>query len=272
MDALFRLHRAHVERVAWETLWIHLDEWWPLDRAGSAARIADRGRGGYCFHLNGAFHELLVGLGYRVVGHAATVRHPGDGGVTTPDHLTLTVDDLPSDANPSGRWVVDVGLGSGLHEPIALLPGRTQQGRLRFDLDRRDDAGSRGCSWRLERTPPSGWAAITWGDTPTTLAAFDAHHRWLSRSPDSHFVQLLTVQRWHGGGHDVLRGLTLTAADSTTKTIGSRPELLATMRVDKKARGARLRFVVLDGLARSAMLEGSSDDLLYEAYQEVAAG
>ncbi|RKN40324.1 3-dehydroquinate synthase [Micromonospora endolithica] len=49
------------------------------------------------------------------------------------------------------------------------------------------------------------------------------------------------------------------------------PELLAAMRVDKKARGNRLRFVVLDGLARPAMLEGPDDELLYAAYQEVAA-
>ena len=34
------------------------------------------------------------------------------------------------------------------------------------------------------------------------------------------------------------------------------------MRVDKKARGNRLRFVVLDGLARPAILEGPDDALL----------
>ncbi|MGN9812979.1 3-dehydroquinate synthase [Micromonospora sp. BQ11] len=49
------------------------------------------------------------------------------------------------------------------------------------------------------------------------------------------------------------------------------PQLLAAMRVDKKARGSRLRFVVLDGLARPAMLEGPDDALLHAAYQQVAA-
>ncbi|MET7668503.1 3-dehydroquinate synthase [Micromonospora luteifusca] len=49
------------------------------------------------------------------------------------------------------------------------------------------------------------------------------------------------------------------------------PRLLAAMRVDKKARGSRLRFVVLDGLARPAMLEGPDDALLEAAYQEVCA-
>ena len=48
------------------------------------------------------------------------------------------------------------------------------------------------------------------------------------------------------------------------------PELLATMRVDKKARGSRLRFVVLDGLARPSILDGPSDELLAEVYREVS--
>jgi 3-dehydroquinate synthase len=43
------------------------------------------------------------------------------------------------------------------------------------------------------------------------------------------------------------------------------------MRVDKKARGDTLRFVVLDGLARPAVLTGPSDELLREAYSAIAA-
>jgi 3-dehydroquinate synthase len=47
-------------------------------------------------------------------------------------------------------------------------------------------------------------------------------------------------------------------------------ELLAVMRVDKKARGNTLRFLVLDGLARPAVLEGPAEDLLRAAYEELA--
>jgi len=49
------------------------------------------------------------------------------------------------------------------------------------------------------------------------------------------------------------------------------PALRAAMRVDKKARGAKLRFVVLDDLARPGILEAPPDELLEAAYAEVAA-
>jgi 3-dehydroquinate synthase len=56
----------------------------------------------------------------------------------------------------------------------------------------------------------------------------------------------------------------------TTYAADAWPRLLAAMRVDKKARGARLRFVVLDGLARPAILSGPDPALLADAYAEVA--
>ena len=48
-------------------------------------------------------------------------------------------------------------------------------------------------------------------------------------------------------------------------------QLLAAMQRDKKTRGSMLRFVVLDGLARPARLEGPDPALLAAAYAEVAA-
>jgi 3-dehydroquinate synthase len=48
-------------------------------------------------------------------------------------------------------------------------------------------------------------------------------------------------------------------------------DLLTAMRVDKKSRGARLRFVVLDGPARPSILDGPADELLADVYQEVSS-
>jgi 3-dehydroquinate synthase len=51
---------------------------------------------------------------------------------------------------------------------------------------------------------------------------------------------------------------------------GAWPQLHEAMRVDKKARGDRLRFVVLDGLARPGVLEAPDPQLLAAAFAEVS--
>ena len=48
------------------------------------------------------------------------------------------------------------------------------------------------------------------------------------------------------------------------------PKLLENMKVDKKSRGDRLRFIVLDGLAKPTVLEGPDPAVLVAAYAEVA--
>lgn len=55
----------------------------------------------------------------------------------------------------------------------------------------------------------------------------------------------------------------------TTYAAGRWERLLSAMKVDKKARGDVLRFVVLDGLARPSILEGPDPALLAAAYSEV---
>jgi len=56
----------------------------------------------------------------------------------------------------------------------------------------------------------------------------------------------------------------------TSYPAGRWPTLLATMRRDKKARGALLRFIVLDDIARPTVLQGPDESLLFSAYQEIA--
>ena len=51
---------------------------------------------------------------------------------------------------------------------------------------------------------------------------------------------------------------------------GAFPALLETMRMDKKARGDRLRFVVLDGLARPITVDDPDPAILAAAYDEVS--
>lgn len=48
------------------------------------------------------------------------------------------------------------------------------------------------------------------------------------------------------------------------------PDLLATMRIDKKSRGSTMRFIALDGLGRASLLEGPDEAMLAQAYLAVA--
>jgi 3-dehydroquinate synthase len=55
----------------------------------------------------------------------------------------------------------------------------------------------------------------------------------------------------------------------TTYSGASFDDLHAAMRIDKKARGNQLRFVVLDDLARPVVLAGPADDDLRAAYAAI---
>jgi 3-dehydroquinate synthase len=56
----------------------------------------------------------------------------------------------------------------------------------------------------------------------------------------------------------------------TSYTAEAWPELRDAMRIDKKSRGSRLRFIVLDDIADPGRLENPDEDLLRRAYKEVA--
>ncbi|KQT94531.1 3-dehydroquinate synthase [Marmoricola sp. Leaf446] len=66
-------------------------------------------------------------------------------------------------------------------------------------------------------------------------------------------------------------GLPVRLADVDADDLGFE-DLLTTMRVDKKARGDRLRFLVLDGLGRPTVLAGPEEDALRAAYDHVRRG
>jgi N-hydroxyarylamine O-acetyltransferase len=226
VDALARLHRAQVERVPYETLWIHLGERWSADPIEAFERVATTSRGGFCFQLNGAFGELLRRLGYDVTRHVGGVHGPG-GPVpeALTNHLVLTVRGLPSDAAPGGIWYVDAGLGDALHEPLPLVEGTYEQGPFRLGLTA--TPGGVG-DWHLAHDPAGGFTGMAWRAEPAPHGAFDERNHHLSTSPESGFVQVLTVQRRDADGVDVLRGLVLKriGAGETEATLGTRVELL----------------------------------------------
>jgi arylamine N-acetyltransferase len=206
-EALARLHRAQVERVPYETVWIHMGQRWGVDVDASVERVARRRRGGYCFHLNGAFSALLADLGYDVVRHVGGVHPPtGPSADHLTNHLVLTVGGLPTDDNPGGEWYVDAGLGDALHDPLPLVPGVYHQPPWRLSLEA--TPGGVG-DWHLTHDPGGGFPGMAWRSAPTSMGAFAERNGWLLTSPESGFVRLMTVQRRDATGVDVVRGLVL---------------------------------------------------------------
>ncbi len=208
---LARLHRAHVERVPYETLAFQLGESPSIDPPAAAARVAATGRGGYCFHLNGAFWMLLTALGYDARMHRAGVQGDDESapGISA-DHLALTVQGLPDEHAPDGVWMVDVGLGDALYEPVPLRDGTFRQGSLSFTLG---SSGLEEGAWRLDHDPAGSFVGVDVSAAEATTNDFRTQHARLSTDPASGFVRTPCVQRRHSAGSDVLRGRTLTRRD-----------------------------------------------------------
>lgn len=215
-DALQVLVQRHAERVPYETLWIPAGERWSTDPVQAAERIALDGRGGYCYHLNGALGLLLSSLGYTVRGHVGGVR-AGDpeadsGAGLDPNargnHLVLTVTGLPTDMNPSGCWYVDQGLGDALYEPLPLMPGAYYQAPFNLTLEQAD-TGDGELAWTLTHDPAGGFRSMTWTTGEAVLSDFAAQHEWLSTSPESGFVRVPMAELRDVNGADVIRGLVL---------------------------------------------------------------
>ncbi|MCU1396311.1 MAG: hypothetical protein JWM34_4739 [Ilumatobacteraceae bacterium] len=210
---LFALHRAHVERVPYETMWIPAGQRWGVDQEASFDRIANHRRGGYCFHLNGAFALLLRSLGYDVTLHRGGVHGPdGPTAEAMDNHLVLLVRNLPSEHNPDGAWYVDAGLGDALYQPLPLRAGTFRQGPLEFAFGPVDGELA---DWRFSHDPIGSFSGMAFQSAPVTIDNFAPRHTILSTSPDSGFVKLCTAQRRDAAGVDVMRGLVLRRVDGT---------------------------------------------------------
>jgi len=216
-DALDRLHRAQVERVPYETVWIHQGLRWTADPGTALRRVAHDGRGGYCYHLNGALALLLGTLGYRVTRHVGGVHGPDGPAIDSmTNHLVLRVHDLPDDDNPGGVWYVDAGLGDALHAPLPLVPGDYSQPPFRFSLDEIEDGVG---NWHFAHDPAGSFTGMSFRSEAAPPGAFDVRHQFLSSSPESGFVRVCTVQRRTPRGVDILRGRVFSAADGPVTTL-----------------------------------------------------
>jgi N-hydroxyarylamine O-acetyltransferase len=224
VDALFRIHRAQVARVPYETTWIPLGERWSIDTNAAFERIAERGRGGYCFHLNGSLGRLLSMLGYEVSMHVGGVHRVEPAADDLTNHLVLLVGGLPTANNPAGNWYVDAGLGDALYEPLPLQSGTYRQEPMTFGLA--ETPGGIG-DWQFTHDPRGSFASMSFRTSVATLAQFENTHVELSTSPDSGFVQVVIAEKRCHDSVSWLRTLTFGRRDpegAVTRIVTDRDE------------------------------------------------
>jgi N-hydroxyarylamine O-acetyltransferase len=206
-DALADLQARHLECVVFENLEIQRARPTTVDYAESAERIVKRGRGGYCFHLNGAFGLLLEALGYEVSRRRGTVQPPLDKAPTRLlNHLVVLVHGLPTSGHPAGTWWVEVGFGDGPARPLALRAGAAEDELHTYALEPSPVYAG---GWRLLQGEAEDLAIIDVDTAQPPAAELAAAHERLSVSPQSRFVRTATVQRRDARGVDVLRARTL---------------------------------------------------------------
>jgi arylamine N-acetyltransferase len=211
VDALAELQARHLDRVVFENLEIQRGRPTTVDYGESAERIVKRGRGGYCFHLNGAFGLLLEALGYEVSRRRGTVQPPpGTAPGRILNHLVVLVHGLPTSANPEGTWWTEVGLGDGATRPLALRAGLCEDAPYTYELQPSPVYAG---GWRLSQRDGEGAGLVDVDTEPPEAGELAAAHERLATSPDSRFVRTATFQRRGAGVLDRLRARTLSRVE-----------------------------------------------------------
>ncbi|WP_306323175.1 MULTISPECIES: arylamine N-acetyltransferase [unclassified Streptomyces] len=221
-DALRALHLAHLRAVPFENLSVHLGEDITLDADALVAKLVDRGRGGFCYELNGAFGALLAALGFDVSLLQARVVG-GDGRLGIPyDHLALRVR-----TTEGTTWLADVGFGTHTHYPLAYEERGDQPdpgGVFRIEDVTPDTVGD-GTPDTIEGAAADDLLVLRDGEPqylldqrPRALRDFEAGAWYHRTSPASHFTRSLVCSLLTEDGRITLSGHTLTSTVDGERT------------------------------------------------------
>ncbi len=178
---LAAVHLAHLRAVPFENLDIGRGVPIVLDLDALYAKLVERGRGGFCYELNGVFSKLLWAMGYEVTLLSARVFSAGQPGPEF-DHLTLRV----AGGALAEPYLADVGFGQSFLRPLRLAP----------EVEQCDDAGNyrlvqRGDEWELqEQGAGEAWTPdYAFTLTPRAFSDYAAMCHYQQTAPESHFTQ-----------------------------------------------------------------------------------
>jgi N-hydroxyarylamine O-acetyltransferase len=224
LATLRAIHRAHQYAIPFENLDVLLRRPVVLDVEANYDKIVRQRRGGWCYELNGVMGWALKEIGFEVMRMSAGVMRVRAGDAVLGNHLCLLV-------CLDQRYLVDVGFGGSLVEPLPLSASEREDRPYRLGLSELDDN-----YWRFAEMAPGDGDAFSFDFrvAPADEALLARKCQFLQTDPASPFVQNLVVQRRAAADtHLSLRGRVLAAIHATgvdKKLLNSADELVATLR------------------------------------------
>jgi N-hydroxyarylamine O-acetyltransferase len=198
LATLTALHRAHLRAIPYENLDVQLGRPVTIERPAIFDKIVTRGRGGWCYEMNGLFGWALAEMGFKVTRSAGAVMREVRGDEVIGNHLVLKVE------LEEGVYLADVGFGDGPLDPIAVKEGPFGSQGFEFRLSRLDERW-----WRFHNHEAGGAPSFDFDLTPADERVLAERCFWLQSAPDSNFVQNAVLQRHKPDGLWLMRGRVL---------------------------------------------------------------
>jgi arylamine N-acetyltransferase len=223
LATLRAIHRAHQYAIPFENIDVLLRRPVALDLDASYSKIVCQRRGGWCYEMNGVMGWALEQIGFEVLRMSAGVMRVRAGDAQLGNHLCLLV-------GLDQRYLVDVGFGGSLTEPLPLRASEREDRPYRLGLSELEDG-----YWRFAEIAHGDGDAFSFDfrAAPADEALLARKCQFLQTDPASPFIQNLVVQRRTADTHLSLRGRVLEAIHAThvdKKLLNSADELVATLR------------------------------------------
>lgn len=193
LASLQALHRAHLLNVTWEAIDAFMS--WKNEFSTDAAftKIVERGRGGWCFEMNGLFGAALSALGFAVTRLSGGVNREFLGDVAIGNHLTLQVE-------LDRTYLAEVGVGDAILSPVPIALGSFEQRSFAFALSEAEGG------WLRLHNHSMGIArSFDFRPGYSDEEKLRAAHGWLMKDPGSPFTGALAVMRHNETGYTVLQ-------------------------------------------------------------------
>jgi N-hydroxyarylamine O-acetyltransferase len=170
------IHALHPAAIAFENLDSLMRRPVRIDADAIQHKLIQRGRGGYCYELNGLLGHVLRAMGFEVTGLSARALLGHQHGSTPRTHMVLKVE------TQDGPHIADVGFGSrtlsaplslerdgaqmtphgafrlmrmGAHLEEQALIGDAWTSLYRFSLEEQTEADYEVCNWYHSTCPAS---------------------------------------------------------------------------------------------------------------------